>query len=208
MNRKTITKEFGNMYGEGKPLNYTTNKSINNLLKDIPNKHFENNEIPEYKPNVEVHDTEIPLWIIIILCILLIILIIAYFRNNILAYFTKSKVVDVSANTPPTNPPITNDIKKTDEFIKKYEQNNIATKENTDTVTQIQTKQGGVQQLNDKIDTLSSYKQEQLVKENSYCYIGTENGQRECMDAFAGDVCMSGQIFPKMAVCINPHLRV
>jgi hypothetical protein len=68
-------------------------------------------------------------------------------------------------------------------------------------------KKGGVNKLNDSINTLSSYKQEQLVKENSYCYIGTDNGQRECTNVFEGDICMSGQIFPKMAVCVNPSLR-
>ena len=66
---------------------------------------------------------------------------------------------------------------------------------------------GGVNQLNEKINTVSPFKQEQLVKENSYCYIGTDNGQRECTNAFDGDVCMSGQIFPKMATCINPRLH-
>jgi hypothetical protein len=65
-----------------------------------------------------------------------------------------------------------------------------------------------VNQLNEKINTVSPFKQEQLVKENSYCYIGTDNGQRECTNAFEGDVCMSGQIFPKMASCINPRLYV
>ena len=44
------------------------------------------------------------------------------------------------------------------------------------------------------------------VKENSFCYIGYDDGQRVCTNAFEGDTCMSGQIFPKMDICINPRL--
>jgi len=37
-------------------------------------------------------------------------------------------------------------------------------------------------------------------------YIGYDDGQRVCTNAFEGDTCMSGQIFPKMDICINPRL--
>jgi hypothetical protein len=40
-----------------------------------------------------------------------------------------------------------------------------------------------------------------------FCYIGEDRGFRSCIDVGAGDVCMSGDIFPTEAICINPKLR-
>ena len=30
---------------------------------------------------------------------------------------------------------------------------------------------------------------------------------RECTDVYEGDICMSGQIFPTLDVCVNPEFR-
>ena len=40
-----------------------------------------------------------------------------------------------------------------------------------------------------------------------YCYIGEDRGFRSCIKVGEGDVCMSGDIFPSQAICINPNLR-
>lgn len=41
-----------------------------------------------------------------------------------------------------------------------------------------------------------------------YCYIGTDRGYRSCIKVNARDQCESNKIFPTMAICINPSLRV
>ena len=40
-----------------------------------------------------------------------------------------------------------------------------------------------------------------------FCYIGEDRGFRSCIEVGDGDVCMSGDIFPTEAICINPNLR-
>ena len=40
-----------------------------------------------------------------------------------------------------------------------------------------------------------------------FCYIGEDTGTRSCIKVGEGDVCMSGDIFPTQAICINPNLR-
>lgn len=194
MNKKTITKEFQNIYGNGGPLNYKgVNKSMNNLLKQIPNKDgFENNATKEYE-NVVKETNETPYGIIILLIVMILVLLAYYFRNTI---------YNILYPTPQTTPPTTTTQKPTQTTLQTIKTDEDKHKELQQNITK-----GGVNQLNDKINTVSPFKQEQLVKENSYCYIGTDNGQRECTNAFEGDVCMSGQIFPKMAVCVNPHLN-
>ena len=53
----------------------------------------------------------------------------------------------------------------------------------------------------------TKYKNNQIVKGNGYCYIGFDNHMRECTDVYEGDICMSGQIFPTLDVCVNPEFR-
>ena len=40
-----------------------------------------------------------------------------------------------------------------------------------------------------------------------YCYIGEDRGFRSCISVNERDTCMSGDIFPSKAICVNPSLR-
>jgi|SaaInlV_130m_DNA_3_1039695.scaffolds.fasta_scaffold26778_2 hypothetical protein len=40
-----------------------------------------------------------------------------------------------------------------------------------------------------------------------YCYIGEDRGFRSCIEVKEWDTCMSGEIFPSNAICVNPSLR-
>ena len=40
-----------------------------------------------------------------------------------------------------------------------------------------------------------------------WCYIGEEQGIRTCSEVGVNDMCLSGDIFPTQAVCMNPKLR-
>jgi hypothetical protein len=40
-----------------------------------------------------------------------------------------------------------------------------------------------------------------------FCYIGEDRGFRSCISVGERDTCMSGDIFPSQALCINPNLR-
>jgi hypothetical protein len=42
---------------------------------------------------------------------------------------------------------------------------------------------------------------------SGFCYIGEDRGFRSCIKVSEGETCMSGDIFPTEAVCINPSLR-
>ena len=55
-------------------------------------------------------------------------------------------------------------------------------------------------------DTVGDVTQRQGGK-SGYCYIGEDRGFRSCVKVGNMDKCMSGNIFPTEAVCINPSLR-
>jgi hypothetical protein len=48
----------------------------------------------------------------------------------------------------------------------------------------------------------------QILGRKGFCYIGTEGKTRTCMQVGVHDQCMSGNIYPTMAICMNPNLRV
>ena len=50
-------------------------------------------------------------------------------------------------------------------------------------------------------DTSKSY------SKSGYCYIGIDRGFRSCVKVNEHETCMSGDIFPTHAICINPSLR-
>jgi hypothetical protein len=217
----TISKEFSEIYGSNGPLNYRKNTSINNLARNIvPNQEFNNNVSKNIGKNVANNveqnfakidmpssstytESSIPWRLILFIAIILIIIgVIYYNKDRIFAFFDKiNKIDDVN--------------KKTDDMIKKYEddkieqehENSIQEQERNETIKKENEKKGGMHELDSKINSVTSYKDNQKVKENGFCYIGYDNGQRECTNVFDGDICMSGELFPTMDICINPHLR-
>ena len=47
----------------------------------------------------------------------------------------------------------------------------------------------------------------QTTGKSGWCYIGEEQGIRSCVEVGVNDTCMSGDVFPTQAVCMNPKLR-
>lgn len=208
---KTISKEFEGIYGNGRPLAIRTNKTINNMLRNIPNKNYENNVSQNIPRNVSeniprnMYDKEVdefPYGVLIFMIILLVLGAIYYFREPIYNLLNSTQIEKEKERERLEKE------QKEKEERERLEKNNIKLQEEIEKKKQEEIDKGGVKQLEEKINTLPGYKQEQLVKENSYCYIGTDNGQRECTNVYAGEICMSGQIFPKMEICINPNLRL
>ena len=54
---------------------------------------------------------------------------------------------------------------------------------------------------------LSNESDIQLAKKAGYCYVGTLNKKRTCIEIDEDDKCMSGDIFPTRDICMNPNLR-
>lgn len=57
-------------------------------------------------------------------------------------------------------------------------------------------------------DSYSSVQRNKSSHKNGWCFIGEEEGIRSCVEVGLNDTCMSGDIFPTSAVCVNPNLRV
>ena len=47
----------------------------------------------------------------------------------------------------------------------------------------------------------------QTTGKAGWCFIGVDNGLRTCAEIGVNDGCMSGDVFPNQAICMNPNLR-
>ena len=256
--KKTIKvkTEFSNMYGDGKNLNVGKNKSVNELLKNIPNSNLnidpnDNSKYDERKETLKVPNSLTSsssfsssssssssspfkmIYIAIIIIILLLLSLLFFYKDMVIDYFNKlfyksdeskiaaqnttSKVENTSAKVDlasakvdatsekieNTSAKIENTSAKIDNLDKKVD--NLINSKSCD-ADKVSKPKSGINSLNDKLNNMSPYKKSTLT-EDAYCYIGYDNGQRECVEAYAGDVCMSGEIFPSLDICINPKLR-
>ena len=172
------------------------------------------------------------IYIAIIIIILLIISLLFFYRDMIIDYFntlfskpdhatnaannaatnaanaannaatTSSKVDTTAAKVEVTSAKVESTSAKIDELDKKVD--TLINESKTCSGSSAESKPA-VNTLNNKLNNMAPHKK--TLTEDAYCYIGYDNGQRECMEAYAGDVCMSGEIFPSLDICINPKLR-
>lgn len=58
-----------------------------------------------------------------------------------------------------------------------------------------------------RADDTTSVTQKNQSGKAGYCYIGEDRGFRSCVKVEAGDKCMSGEVFSRQDICVNPTLR-
>lgn len=58
-----------------------------------------------------------------------------------------------------------------------------------------------------RADDTTSVTQKHQAGKAGYCYIGEDRGFRSCAKVEAGDKCMSGQVFSRQDICVDPTLR-
>ena len=199
MAKNILRKQFGPMYGKNKP--YSKPEPLPNQVESLSNLE----SLPIHQPSVTV--THVILFTIFILFTLMIYLN----RTKVYAFFQKiyndfkpSDQIDQVEKTYhdfcKQDKKVLDEILETDKIILKT----LEQKEKVQIQDEKKQQAGGVNQIQEKINR---YSNEQQVKGNSFCYIGYDKNQRECTNVYEGDICMSGQIFPTMAVCLDPHLR-
>ncbi len=191
MAKNILRKQFAPMYGKNKP--YALSEPLPVEVKLEP-----------MKITSPVSLTTLILFTILVVFLMLIYLNRSYFYGIVQQMYKdfqpstqldqlEKKYQELSQSTPleTTKPekPVLDTIEKKEKDQQKNE---------------IKQESGGVKRIEQGINR---YSDEQQVKKNGFCYIGYDKNQRECTNVFEGDICMSGQVFPTMAVCLNPHLR-
>jgi uncharacterized protein YoxC len=171
------------------------------------------------------------LYMVIIIVIVIIISIIIVYIDNIILFFNNLFNNSTDAKVDNTAAKVDNTAAKVDNTAAKVENTTAKVNETSakvdSTSAKIDSTFAKVEDLDKKVDNLitkstcsnpapavstlnnkiNNKSKDSNVATDSFCYIGYDNGQRECIDVYAGDVCMSGEIFPSLDICINPTLR-
>jgi len=126
---------------------------------------------------------------IFIVCLACVAGSIIYFKDNLIDYYNRFIK---------PNPNINNELNNLIKVLKRKGNPQKERKRN-----QQKKETGGIRQLSNQIN----YKTNQIAKDDGYCYIGYDKDMRSCGEIYEGQVCMSGEIFPSLEMCMFPRLR-
>ena len=209
MPKDVLQNIYSNMYGEGK--NFQTSKPSNTMKRLLAKKDTEKVVETSSEPNYEmdIQPPSFTMWGIVVFSVLLVLLSLAYYFKDLLFSYYQTLMDGVKEINP---------IQTLEKTLSEAEQvpepapnpnltaSTIQSEEREEEEKKMKQEKGAIKQLQNKLDT-SLYRKDQLVEKDGFCYIGFEKGHRVCTDVYQGDVCMSGEIFPTMDVCLVPSLR-
>tara|TARA_B100001142_G_C14107409_1_gene567737 strand:- start:196 stop:825 length:630 start_codon:yes stop_codon:yes gene_type:complete len=198
--KNTIQETVKEVYKINNNNNVKFNKNIYDFEREFPR------PVPRNNTNTNVTSPSLssptsfsinPFLIVLLLLIVLSIAIIA-FQEKIKDFFMKyfkdgtlekekknleSKVTEEKVKTQA----LQQELKELKELKKKKEENKSEPSKTSN---------------NDKIK--QSYSKTQMVNEDGYCYIGTDDNMRHCVNAYVGDVCTSSDVYKSMDDCLMP----
>jgi ABC-type multidrug transport system fused ATPase/permease subunit len=64
--------------------------------------------------------------------------------------------------------------------------------------------QKAISKISDEDELKKLYSNDQLVSEDSFCYIGTDDNMRQCIPVYTGDICESGDVYKRLDTCLAP----
>ena len=126
--------------------------------------------------------------VIEILKYLLMIVIVAMLGLNIFAYLARG--TEIASDT------LRNLVRFTERVTGQLFRTTL-----TGTKTGLKVVEAGVDDLERVVDGGLARQKKQAS--SGFCYVG----EQTCVSVTENDVCMSGDVFPSMDVCINPKLR-
>jgi len=235
MAKNILRRQFANVYGKDKVLpSKNSTESLLSKMSDSNNepqmKRIIKNEFKNvYDSNSnqktmfpDIKPSNITISAIIFLTVsLILVTILYYYRNHIMDFIKNLREMKLDSSSTVSqlenkydalfetiNKKLEKDDKEVNEIKTKlaaHELHSIHKEEHANKEKNEKIQAGGVSTLDSKIE--KKYRDNQIVKGNGFCYIGFDNHMRECTDVYEGDICMSGQIFPTMDMCLNPEFR-
>ena len=121
-----------------------------------------------------------------------------YLQSNI----KKDKTLDVKLEKQ-----IKDNSVKTEETEETEEDDDTMLKEERKIENRVQNVSDDIKKLIIKKEQTEPQPIQSDMQQHGYCYIGKINNSRYCAKVTSKNNCLSGDIFPTMAVCVNPNLR-
>lgn len=138
--------------------------------------------------------------------VLLIIIILSILGINVFIYIYRgAKVISSSAITG-IDQSISNVGDTSKQILKKTAttSKSILSELEKDLIPSIEYKKPSFIENNSDSRIISNHP---ITGKHGFCYIGNDKNNRICTEIYPSDICMSGDVFPSMDICINPKLR-
>jgi predicted PurR-regulated permease PerM len=182
--------DFDNMNGNmNRNMNGNMNSNMNRNMNGNMNRNMNGNMNDNMNDNVPQTSYVFNLFVVFILAAF--IGAIVYFKDTLIKYY----------NDMQTKPSVNTELKQLNKSIK--EEQKLREQKEKEAEKEKKIKKGGVNQLVQKMN----YKSNQIAKDDGYCYIGYDKGMRNCGEIYESQICMSGEIFPSLEMCMFPKLR-
>ena len=145
-----------------------------------------------------------------ILIILLVFFAIYIYKDNIIEYIFKDerkKMIDIEKESIEKDITINENKDKISSLENKLKE----LKDNLNNKKSEENKKISISKTKESIkdnNIGAKYSESNIVREDTYCYIGIDNNQRYCIKAYPGEVCQSGDVYNRLDKCIHPKLRV
>lgn len=184
----------------------------NNTYKNYVNRNttMKRNIVTETTEMMKTAQNGISSYVIIVMFLFVISLIavVVFFQESIMNYFKqffndedKDKVINELSKGAEQDKERQN---KLNDEIKslKDEISELASSKKED-----KKKEEGVKKPKPNKSILQQYSDSQILKNDGYCFIGSDNNVRHCVKAYQGEICSSGDIYKRIDECLVPGLR-
>jgi hypothetical protein len=196
---KDINKNFNN-----KTFNKNANKNFNHkTFNKNANTNTNNMSLPSSPPSTS--SSNVLLFVFIALLGVIVVSVIV-FKDKIIEMI-RSFFVDEEAEEKTKemeskmsekeekNMALEEEVKSLKSSLEKKGNKETKEEENKKGKTKAQKKENPLKQ---------QYSPSQIMKEDGYCYIGTDDNTRHCVSAYAGDICTSGDTYRRIDDCLMP----
>ena len=136
------------------------------------------------------------IWVILffILLIMIMVGVVYYFQENI-KEFIKPFFEDEDKN---------NKLKELQQKIKEEQEKRTKLEEKININKKEESKEESKKEPEEEIK--QTYSSSKIVNEDGYCFIGTDNNMRHCVNAYKGDTCTSGDMYKRIDDCLIPKM--
>lgn len=230
-NALSATKKTNNLFNRIKSGNNNKNSNSNVNSKRNSNTNTNNNTNKNYvnrnttmKRNIVTETTElmktaqngISSYVIIFMFLFVIslIAIVVFFQESIMNYFKqffndedKDKVINELSKVAEQDKERQNKLNDEIKSLKDEISELASSKKKEDKKKEDKKKEEGVKKPKPSKSILQQYSDSQILNNDGYCFIGSDNNVRHCVKAYQGEICSSGDIYKRIDECLVPGLR-
>jgi hypothetical protein len=196
-NKNGNVKFNKNVYDFDRLLNLNSNKSPpKNEFTNINTNYSQKQENTPFSPPLFFTNS----LVIIFFILLLVSAGVFIFRDNIMAFFTK--IMKGDDDIEATKKELESKLQKEHQHQKALKKELSELKNNAAKEKKSRKKEEPKSSIDKKIK--QSYSSSQIINDDGYCFIGSDDNMRHCVDAYRGDVCTSGDVYKRMDECLIP----